>query len=237
MWPGRSLFATSNALSGCPWRWPNSPSALQSTNRSEAPPWAPLWALLFVWWSLPSRRKSGTAPTALLWPTWTFPLASFVMLTTDCVSQILPGTTKSALPISCTRSSTANPSFWKRNQIRSSWALHWVRTFRTTLQSPTWLQPGYGTILRITFGGAIIRLRITTLFGRQMCAPCPGTDSRFRRIASFVQDSRFLWIRSHCRCQAYLPIFTHFFSVVKSVAALILFCLRLTFHLHVDVSH
>ena len=114
--------------------------------------------------------------------------------------------------------------------------LHWVRTFRTALQPPTWLQPGYGTILRITFGGAIIRLRLTTLFGRQMCAPCPGTDSRFCRIASFVQSSRFLWIRSNCRCQAYSLISTHFFTVVKSVAAPILLCLRLTFHFHVDVS-
>ena len=88
-WPGRSLFVTLNALFWCPWRWPNSPSALQSTNKSEAPPWVPLWALLFAWWSSPSRRKSGTEPTALLWPHWTFQLAYFVVLTTDCVLQIL----------------------------------------------------------------------------------------------------------------------------------------------------
>ena len=69
-----------------------------------------------------------------------------------------------------------------------------------------------------------------------MCAPCPGTDSRFCRIASFVQSSRFLRIRFNCRCQTYSPISTHFFTVVKSVAAPILSCFRLTFHFHVDVS-
>ena len=69
-----------------------------------------------------------------------------------------------------------------------------------------------------------------------MCAPCPGTDSRFCRIASFVQSSRFLRIRFNCRCQTYSPISTHFFTVVKSVAAPMLSCLCLTFHFQVDVS-
>ena len=113
--------------------------------------------------------------------------------------------------------------------------LHRVRTFRTTLQPPTRLQPGHGTILCITFGGATIRLRLTTRFGRQMCAPCPGTDSRFCRIASFVQSSRFLRIRFNCRCQTYSPISTHFFTVVKSVAAPMLSHPCLTFHFQVDV--
>ena len=43
------------------------------------------------------------------------------MLTTDCACRIPPGTTKSASPISFTRSSTATPSFWKRSRTRSSW--------------------------------------------------------------------------------------------------------------------
>ena len=94
------------------------------------------------------------------------------------------------------------------------------------------MAPFSASPLAVQLSGFVSRL----FFGRQMCAPCPGTDSRFCRIASFVQNSRVLRIRSNCRCQAYSPIFTHFFTVVKSVAAPILLCLRLTFHLHVDVS-
>ena len=81
------------------------------------------------------------------------------------------------------------------------------------------LQPGHGPILGITPGGATFRLCFTALFGSQMCAPSAGTDSRFCRIASFVQSSRFLWIGFNCRCQTYSPIFTCYFTVVKSVAA------------------
>ena len=69
-----------------------------------------------------------------------------------------------------------------------------------------------------------------------MCAPCTRTDSRFCRIAPFVQRSRFLRIRFNCRCQAYSPISTHLFTVVKSVAAPTPWCLRLTFHFLLDVS-
>ena len=69
-----------------------------------------------------------------------------------------------------------------------------------------------------------------------MCAPCPGTDSSFCRIASPVQSSRFLRIRFNCRCQTYSPISTHLFTVVKSVAAPMLSCFRLTFHFKLDVS-
>ena len=53
---------------------------------------------------------------------WILQLASFAMLTTDCACRILRGTTKSASPISFTRSSTATQSFWKRSRTRSSWA-------------------------------------------------------------------------------------------------------------------
>ena len=69
-----------------------------------------------------------------------------------------------------------------------------------------------------------------------MCAPCTRTDSRFCRIAPFVQSSRFLRIRFNCRCQAYSPISTHLFTVVKSVAAPTPLCLSLTFHFLLDVS-
>ena len=96
-WPERSLFVILNASSWCPWRWPSSPSAPQSMNKSEAHPWVPLWAQLFAWWSSPFRKKSGTEPTALPWPPWTSQLAYFAMWTTDFVLQTLPGTTKSRL--------------------------------------------------------------------------------------------------------------------------------------------
>ena len=121
-WPGRSLFVILNASFWCPWRWPSSPSAPQSMNKSEAHPWVPLWAQPFAWWSSPFRKKSGTEPTALPWPPWTSQLAYFAMWTTDFVLQTLPGTTKSLLPTFCTRSSTATQSSWKRSQIKSFWA-------------------------------------------------------------------------------------------------------------------
>ena len=114
--------------------------------------------------------------------------------------------------------------------------LHRVRAFRTPLQPPARLQPGHGPILRITSSGTTIWFRLTTIFGRQMCAPCTRTDSRFRRIASFVQSSRFLQIRFNCRCQAYSPISTHLLTVVKFVAAPTPLCLRLTSHFLLDVS-
>ena len=94
------------------------------------------------------------------------------------------------------------------------------------------MAPFSASPLAVQLSGFVSRL----LFGRQMCAPCPGTDSRFCRIASFVQSSRFLRIRFNCRCQTYSPISTHFFTVVKSVAAPMLSCLCLTFHFQVDVS-
>ena len=84
--------------------------------------------------------------------------------------------------------------------------------------------------------GTTIGFRLTTIFGCQMCAPCPRTDSGFRRIASFVQSSRFLRIRFNCSCQADSPISTHLFIVVKSVAAPIPLCLRFTSHFLLDVS-
>ena len=111
-----------------------------------------------------------------------------------------------------------------------------VRAFRTPLQPPARRQPGHGPILRITSSGTTIWFRLTTIFGRQMCAPCTRTDSRFRRIASFVQSSRFLRIRFNCRCQAYSPISTHLLTVVKFVAAPTTLCLRLTSHFLLDVS-
>ena len=122
MWPGRSSFVTLNASSSCPWRWPNFLLAPPFSSKSAAPLWAPRWVRRCAWWSSHFLKKSGTEPTALPWLPWILQLASFAMLTTDCVCRILRGTTKSASPISFTRSSTATQSFWKRNRTRSSWA-------------------------------------------------------------------------------------------------------------------
>ena len=98
--------------------------------------------------------------------------------------------------------------------------LHRVRTFRTSLQPSTRLQPGHGPILRIAYSSSTFGFCLTIISGRQMCAPCTRTNSRFCRIAPIGQSSRFLRIRFSCRRQAYTSIPTHLFIVVKSGAAL-----------------
>ena len=60
------------------------------------------------------------------------------------------------------------------------------------IQPPTGLQPGHGTFFGITIGGAIVRICLSIIFGRQMRAPYVRTNTRFCRIASFVQSCRFL---------------------------------------------
>ena len=122
MWPGRSSFGTLNVSSLCLWRWLNSPLALRFLNKSGDPLWAPHWVQHCVWWLSHSLKKSGTEPTAPPSAPWILQLASFAMWTTDCACRTPAGTTKSASPISFTRSSTVIPSFWKRNRTRSSWA-------------------------------------------------------------------------------------------------------------------
>ena len=97
--------------------------------------------------------------------------------------------------------------------------LHRVRAFRPSLQPSARLQPGHGTILRITSCRSTFGFCFTIISGRQMCAPCTRTNTRFCRIAPFVQSSRFLRIRFSCRCQADPSIFAHLFIVVKSSAA------------------
>ena len=143
------------------------------------------------------------------------------MLTTDCVCRILRGTTKSASPISFTRSSTATQSFWKRNRTRSSWAFASSSNLSHFATAPPRdFNQVMAPVLCITSSSPTFGFCLPIISGRQMCAPCTRTNSRFCRIAPFVQSSRFLRIRFSCRCQAYPSISAHFFIVVKSGAAL-----------------
>ena len=159
----------------------------------------------------------------------------FVMLTTDCAWQILRGTMKSASPISCTRSSTAIRLFWNGTGPGVPGLLHRVRAFRTPLQPPARLQPGHGPILRITSSGTTIWFRLTTIFGRQMCAPCTRTDSSFAALHRLYRAAGF--------CESDLTAAAKLFANIytpphcgKFVAAPTPLCLRLTSHFLFDVS-
>ena len=117
MWLAKSLFETSNASSSCPWRWPSSPSAPLSMNRSAVHPWVHLSVLPYVWWWWPFQKKFGTKPTIQPWPPWTSLLVYSGTLTTDSVWQTPRGTMKFHLPTSCIRSSMATLLSLRRNQI------------------------------------------------------------------------------------------------------------------------
>ena len=98
--------------------------------------------------------------------------------------------------------------------------LHRVRALCPSLQPSARLQPGHGAILRITSGRPTFGFCFTTISGRQMCAPCTRTNTRFCRIAPFVQNCRFYRVRFSCCCQADPSIFARFLIVVKSKTAL-----------------
>ena len=94
--------------------------------------------------------------------------------------------------------------------------LHRVRALCPSLQPSTRLQPGHGAILRITFDRPTFGFCFTIISGRQMRAPCTRTNTRFCRIAPFVQICRFYRVRS-CRCsQADPSILARSLIVVKS---------------------
>ena len=118
--PGKSTSVTSSASSWCPWRWRSSPSATPSSLKFEAPPWALLWARRYVWWLWHCQRKSGTKPIRPHWPTWTYHRDSCATWTIDYASLTHHGSTRSALPIFYTRSSTESRSFSRPNLTRNS---------------------------------------------------------------------------------------------------------------------
>ena len=142
------------------------------------------------------------------------------MLTTDCVCRILRGTTKSASPISFTRSSTATQSFWKRNRTRSSWAFassSSLSPFATALRATStrsWPHSPHH-LLQFNF-----RVSSHDYFWSPNVRTLHMNEREVLPHCTVCTEQRFLRIRLSCRCQAYPSIFAHLFIVVKSGAAL-----------------